>query len=183
MGNKNILYRGVPQQVLSESVGAIYPDTIARQDDGKLAQGSTLMVPYDPVTGLYVNATLYNASTVLPEVQRTPTVFKLTALVTASGDTAVWTPATGKKFRVLGGQLLVSAATTTATTAAVTLKDGATNFLFLNYLNATNVAQTVPFTFPGNGYLSTAVNTALNLNLGAVLTAGGVALTVWGTEE
>jgi hypothetical protein len=43
------------------------------------------------------------------------------------------------------------------------------------------VALTKPIN--GNGYLSSAINNVLNISCSAALTAGGVYIDVWGTEE
>jgi hypothetical protein len=182
---KKILYQGVPEQVLSENFGAVYPDMVHAQDDGKLALGATATVAYDPISGKFAQPVLLNTSTGLPEIQRTASVIKRTTLLATIGDTAVWTPSTGKRFRWMGFSVVVDPATTTAAGSLVTIKDGAT--IIDDVIALPVAASNIPFRsfgfLQGNGYLSTAVGNVLNVNLSAAATAGGVYVNVWGTEE
>lgn len=122
---------------------------------------------------------------------RTPTTFK-TATATASGDTAVWTPAAGKKFRVMGYSIEVTGEATLAGAAdlVITLRDATTD---MNLTHSCYVPAAAP-TNPGgtvfsktvqlgNGRLSSAANAVLNVNLSAALTAGTVRVTPIGVEE
>lgn len=63
--------------------------------------------------------------------QRTPTVFKTLSAVVITSETTVWTPTSGKKFRLMGFCLTQGVAT-----GAVTFKD--------------NTGGTVIFTLPAN---------------------------------
>ncbi len=121
---------------------------------------------------------------------RTPNVFK-TAQVTEAGTTALWTPAAGKKFRLMGYMMLVSSNTVTnfSGTNLILLLDNAAatgisfNPYFPNALVIASATQSVQATNIGNGYLSTAANNVLNVNLVAAITGGSLTFNVWGTEE
>jgi hypothetical protein len=122
---------------------------------------------------------------------RTPTVFKqLTA--TAAGNTAIWTPGSGNKFRLL--KLLVQVRPDAFLAAAgilvITLEDAATTlpFVFYVFLPAAAPATEIqPLITPWIdlgffGILSAAANNALNVNLSAAVT-NGINVIVCGTEE
>jgi hypothetical protein len=138
--------------------------------------------------GVLSNAVQYllNPSTTFLEPKRTPTIFKYATDLTTDGAT-VWTPAAGKKFRVLGFTVTVSKDATCAGSFSFQLNDLATGFWAATLSHGALAAIGVPTVFtvnlPGNGYLSTAINQALKLGLGAVLTAGSISVAAWGTEE
>jgi hypothetical protein len=89
----------------------------------------------------------------------------------SAGDNAVWTPAAGKKFRLLGFILACG-----GTGVAVYFKDGATQISPTFTLAANQITQMDL----GNGYLSSTANNVLNANLGAANTVG---IWAYGTEE
>lgn len=132
---------------------------------------------------------LYNGLTL--DAQRTPNVFK-TATATAAGNTSVWTPAAGKKFRLMGFTIEV---TETATQAAagvndLTLQDsgaaiglGFSPWIPAAALTAQQAGYLSGQVQLGNGYLSAAANNVLQINLSTALTAGKVRVNAWGTEE
>lgn len=114
------------------------------------------------------------------------------AAASASGNTAIWTPAAGKKFRLmfLHVQLGLDATLAAAGTLTVSVADSATNLFSweVDVDNAALPAVAAPYisadlTLPGNGILSAAANNVLNCNLSAALTAGNVRVTALGTEE
>lgn len=121
---------------------------------------------------------------------RTPAVFKTTT-ATASGNTALWTPAAGKKFRLMGYIIQVTAFAASATPAIeITFQDGAAAIGLGSSLSVPAVGASTGGVLLntgdvqlGNGKLSAAANNVLNINLNAALTAGLVRVTVWGTEE
>jgi hypothetical protein len=127
---------------------------------------------------------------------RTPATFK-TASATASGDTAVWTPASGKKFRLMRFKLQVTANAYLAARGVltITLRDGTTDLNLTHdvYLGQTAIAaDTNPQQTPllethwidlGNGVLSASANQVLNINLSAALSGGNVRVIACGTEE
>jgi hypothetical protein len=105
---------------------------------------------------------------------RTPTTFKSVNALLITAEQTVWTPAGGKKFRLMGFVL-----TQGVLTGAITLKDNTAGTTIL-VIPPTTVG--VAFASPpmGNGFLSAAANN--------VLTATGVATETitgyfFGTEE
>lgn len=124
------------------------------------------------------------------EPLRTPTVFK-TVKLTATGN--VWTPASGKRFRILHvfWQVTGEATLAAAGDLDVQFQDGAGNNIgiaFTTYVPANPVTSafgdvTDQIDLHGNGYLSTTANNILVANLSAALTAGAVRINVEGTEE
>jgi hypothetical protein len=102
-----------------------------------------------------------------------PDAFKgLNALAIGTIAT-VWTPASGKKFRITGGSISVSAA------ASVLFEDnaaGAGNFVF----RTPKLLADTPYTFSlGDGYTSVAADQVLKATSSA---AANVTGTLWGTE-
>jgi hypothetical protein len=123
--------------------------------------------------------------------RRTPTTFK-TATATASGDTALWTPTSGKKFRLMRFilQITADAATSGGADIDIILRDATTGLaaaltVFVPAAAGTTFGATVTTGWIdwGNGYLSTAANNVLNINLSAALTSGKVRAIAVGTEE
>jgi hypothetical protein len=86
----------------------------------------------------------------------------------------VWTPAAGKRFRLMGGVLSVSAA------ASVLFEDnaaGAGSFVF----RTPKLAADTPYNFDlGQGFLSAAINNLLKATSSAAASVTG---TLYGTEE
>lgn len=85
-----------------------------------------------------------------------------------------WTPASGKKVRVLGGWISVSAA------VAVLLEDnaaGAGNFLFRTPKLVADTVYQLDF---GDGLLLSAIDRVLKMTGSAAANISGV---LWGTEE
>jgi len=105
---------------------------------------------------------------------RSPNVFKNLNAVSVASETTIWTPAAGKKFRLMGYIL-----TSGTTGGNVVLKDntaGAT--IHVVPFGAANSTITTPPM--GNGILSAAVNNVLTATGQATQTLSGV---VFGTEE
>lgn len=106
---------------------------------------------------------------------RTPFVFKpfaATAIVAGTGLT-VWTPAAGKKFRLMGWSL------STNTAADLIFGDNlAATVIYRTGVQQVNTVVNSPDI--GNGILSAAANNVLKLDVSVGATVGG---TVWGTEE
>ena len=122
---------------------------------------------------------------------RIPTTFK-TSTATASGDTVVWTPTSGKKFRVMrySVEVTADAATSGGAEIDIVLRDATTALGFGVSLYVPAVGGTTfgnnynsGWRDVGNGFLSAAANNVLNVNLSAALTAGKVRVNVAGTEE
>lgn len=100
-----------------------------------------------------------------------PIVFKTVGLTAATAETALWTPASGKKFRLMGFIL------TPGATGTLTLKDGtglATIFVARGLIDQPIIVDL------GNGILSGAADRVLTVIRG---TSGILDGTVWGREE
>jgi hypothetical protein len=146
-----------------------------------LADGTTSTMGH--VAGQLYNGTNWDRA-------RTPNTFK-TATATASGNTALWTPTSGKKFRLMGYAIYVpgDVATTGGGEIDVTFQDSSTGlgfgFTFFAPAASTSTAGATHsgFVVLGNGILSSAANNVLNVNLSAALSSGKIRVTVLGTEE
>lgn len=115
-----------------------------------------------------------------------------TASATASGNTAVWTPTAGKKFRLMRFRVMITANAATAGGAVVTVKfqDATTDIASATDVYVPGTAVTTglgafssEWIDLGNGVLSAATNNVLNVNLSAALTSGNVRVLVAGIEE
>lgn len=124
-------------------------------------------------------------------IQRTPVIFK-TAQATVAGNTALWTPTAGKKFRLMRFMIQITGQSTMAVagTLTVSFQDGTTvtNIAVDSYIPASVAAPASedfvsPWVDLDNGYLSGVANNVLNINLSAALTAGNVRVFCCGTEE
>jgi hypothetical protein len=133
------------------------------------------------------------ATDAVPTLQtlRTPNIFR-TAKATATGTQAIWTPATGKKFRLMRFKIQITAdsAQTTGADVDFDLQDGATSLNLTHTVFIPTAAATVLAGYYesgwidiGNGYLSTAANNVLNLVFTAVGFAGTVRVITAGNEE
>ncbi len=105
---------------------------------------------------------------------RTPGIFKTRAdaSITAASPAALWTPTTGKRFRLMGFQLSLSVA------GQIILLDGSTEILRSPKLAAAGIWDVSAGLM--NGYKAPAINTVLNIDVSATGTVGG---SCWGTEE
>lgn len=124
---------------------------------------------------------------------RTPAVFK-TAKATSTGTTAVWTPTSGKKFRLMRFKIMVSANASQTTGGVVDfdLQDSATSInvihsVFIPSASGTTMAGWYDSGWVdlGNGYLSTTANNVLNLVFSAAgfPNTAAVRVIAVGTEE
>lgn len=104
---------------------------------------------------------------------RTPSSFKdvTDGSITAGTPAAAWTPAAGKKFRLMLGQLSLSVA------GQIILKDGATEILRSPKLAAGGVWE---FDLKSLGKLSALANNVLNIDVSGTGNVGGF---LGGTEE
>lgn len=123
--------------------------------------------------------------------QRTPSVFKQAA-ASAAGTTAIWTPAAGKRFRLMRLEMSLpgNAAQAVAGILTLQLMDAATGvpLAFDVFVPAVPLTTSVTgwrsgWIDLGNGILSAAANNALGLSLSAALTTGSVRVNACGTEE
>jgi hypothetical protein len=126
---------------------------------------------------------------------RTPTIFKTASVsATASGNTAVWTPTSGKKFRLMRFQITAQGLSATAATIlTISFQDSAAAITIGTYdvllpavanlvAGITTVSAWVDL---GNGFLSAAANNVLNANISATVTGatGTFRVNACGTEE
>lgn len=95
---------------------------------------------------------------------------RATGALLAAGNLVIWTPAAGKKLRLLSLLCSVSAAT------VLTFNDGATPILDVTFAGA----GTQPVPLAASGILSAAVNNTLNVTSSGAATVYATAL---GTEE
>lgn len=170
------------------SIGAVMASPLSTVAVGDTATSYQSFVVNAGLGVIGIGSSLYNGS--LWERQRTPTTFK-TAAATAAGSTAVWTPAAGKKFRLMRFKIQVTSNATLAAGAieTITLLDAATDMQLTHsvFIPAAAVATTPLMESGwidlGNGILSSTINNALNISLSAALTGGQVRIIVCGTEE
>jgi hypothetical protein len=128
----------------------------------------------------------------LAVMARTPAVFK-TVSATAAGNTALWTPTAGKKFRLMRYIVEVTSNANLAAGAVevISMQDSAADIAQTHsvWIPTTSVTTGAPPLFVsgwidlGNGILSASANNVLNVNLGTALAAGAVRVTCCGTEE
>ena len=120
-----------------------------------------------------------------------PNVFK-TVTTVAAGATAIWTPAAGKKFTLMGYSLDVTgdATLTTAGHLEVTFLDGSTPigvgeslYVPAVALNAFGGFQTPWMALGNTGYESLTAGNVLSINLSAALTAGELRVVAIGIEQ
>jgi hypothetical protein len=124
--------------------------------------------------------------------RRAPTVFK-TAQATASGNTAVWTPGSGNKFRLLKVfvELTDNASLASGAVLTISFQDATTaiNIAFDVFVPTTAVTTVIgdgleqELDLGDFGILSAAANNVLNVNLSATLSTGNVRVIAMGTEE
>ena len=123
----------------------------------------------DAQPGLVVAPRLKNG-----ELQRAPTTFKTFSGTVITSETTIWTPAAGKKFRLMGYVI-----TQTATTGDITVRDNTAGTTILVIpAHTLGVVQVSPNL--GNGKLSAATNNVLTMQGASGETISGY---VFGTEE
>lgn len=120
---------------------------------------------------------------------RTPNTFK-TVTAASSGDTAVWTSAVSKKWRLLRLMITVTGNATTASGGnfEILMRDVTAAIGIAFSVNIPTVAVgnqgfSTGWIDLGNGILAAATNTALNVNLSAALSTGEIRVIACGTEE
>jgi hypothetical protein len=130
-----------------------------------LKEGTILVIANAPGPLMVLNTV-----TGLTEIVRTASITKPVALTNPADGTAVWTPASGKKFRVMGWCLTGSVG------ATKWLDDGVGGTHVYTPSGDLDIVN-----LPGNGYLSTLADNALvtkGMSSGSALHG-----TIWGTEE
>lgn len=120
-----------------------------------------------------------------------PSTFK-TIQVTAAGNTAIWTPASGKKFRLLKYQVegTLNVAQNAQGVLTISFEDASTPMPFAHdvYVPSNSLKYSVIYRsgwidLGSVGYLSSTINNALNVNLSSALTQGNFRVIVCGTEQ
>jgi hypothetical protein len=139
--------------------------------DGYAVAGSGFPDQNDTVRPLAVYNYSFNGA--LFDKLRTPTVFKDLSAVAIGTIATVWTPAGGKKFRLMGGVISVSAAVN------VLFEDNA-GAAFVFRVPKLLVDTPLAFTLGGNGFLSAVANNVLKATSSA---AANITGTLYGTEE
>jgi hypothetical protein len=163
---------------------------------GNVALGGPASDNTDPAVGvvaqrMLAETMLYNPVTQLFERLRTASIFKTVNLFSA-GDNTVWTPAAGKRFRLMAYRLVIpgNASIAVANVQNFQLKDQATFLGFRDDVFCPAAAGATPNLFvgpwvliPGNGYLSLVANNVLFMNMGVAMATAGVVINTAGTEE
>jgi hypothetical protein len=156
----------------SISIGAVSTGVSATGSDGIGNYGAVITAPGDVSSApMYTLPLEFNGTTW--DRPRVPSVFKDLASVAITTIATVWTPAGGKKFRLMGGSFSVS---------------GACSVLFEDNSAGTTIVRTpllvanTPYSLTlGNGILSGAANRVLK----ATASTGTVTIVghLYGTEE
>jgi len=159
-------------EIRSNDIDYASADAVAQNTIGLATRGFQYL--YDPVLATW-------------DRQRNVTTFK-TLIDNTANNATVWTPAGGKKYRVMGGIISLSKDAACAGSFQVGLTDSAGGqWLVIQISHAALVAtgqvMVVPFQIPGNGYLSPTAGNLLQATCSGALTAGSMGVTVWGTEE
>lgn len=118
---------------------------------------------------------------------RVANVFKSVA-ATAAGNTAVWTPAAGKKFRLMGYSISIAGTVTVALVNLIKLTDAPAGTIIAQNNAAVGAAviaggDTQIENNLGQGFLSALANNVLTVNLSSAMLTGSVIVNAWGTEE
>ena len=115
-----------------------------------------------------------------------------TAVASAAGNTALWTPAAGKSFRLCRYFIQMSENSTLGAAGILTIKllDGATDLNLTTDFYVPAAAVTGigtewlgPVDLGDSGILSAAPNNVLNVNLSVALATGQVRVIAMGTEQ
>lgn len=122
------------------------------------------------LTSNYIGA--FNGQMIQPI--RQPGKYPIVSAVSVAAEATIWTPASGRRFRLMGGLL-----TSGTVGGNVTLKDN-TGGSTIGLLPFGAAASPMPFTLPGNGILSGAVNNVLTATGAATQTLSGYLI---GCEE
>jgi hypothetical protein len=154
---------------------------------GKTWTSGVAIIEIDPWTPPL--APMITGSNGTPQQAHAPDTFN-TIQASAAGNTVVWTPATGKRFRLLKVWIQPQTDSTLPADADlfVELRDRSvpigvtTSFYILKKFDGTEFPPFEQDLGP-IGYLSTAVNNLLQVHLSAALSSGGFRVNVMGTEE
>lgn len=115
---------------------------------------------------------IFNGQTV--QAQRSPGKRIIVNTVLVTGETPIWTPAAGKRFRILGYNLTCGVAA-----GNVLLKDNTAGNT-IELVPFGTIGQNIPLQFLGNGTLSAAANNVLTATGVSTQTISGM---IYGCEE
>jgi len=143
----------------------------------------------DHTWGLLTQASQYvvNKTFAQMEVVRTPSIWKSVETAVAAATTDLWTPAAGKKFRVLGGTVCMGGTIAAAAKRSLTLIEETAGTVIGSFgidipILGGNIA--VPFDLRPNGFLASTADKKLQVvTAGATYVTGSDWVSVWGTEE
>ena len=169
---------------------------VADNNTGNTAFGNTNGTVNPLATGSFVYGGAFSGAASSTKQgwskSRTPTVFN-TVQATASGNTAVWTPGSGNKFRLLKLFVQVTANASLASGGVLTIsfQDSSTsiNIAFDVFVPTTAVTTVIGDGLDQEldlgyfGVLSAAANNVMNVNLSSALATGNVRVITMGTEE
>lgn len=114
---------------------------------------------------------------------RVANIFR-TVVADTAGDTTIWTPAAGRRFRLMGYAISVAGTVASLGVQTIALSDSSDTFAnHLAAVGATVLGDSQLGADLGQGALSQTADDPLVITLGTTMTAGGVAVNVWGTEE
>lgn len=183
MADNVAITAGAGTTIATDDVGGAHYQKVKLYDAGDGASGLLLPSPAaladalaNPTTTLIGALGLVYApsgGTAQWERLRTPNVFKTVSLSSGTAETTIWTPGSGRKFRLMGFWFKVG-----STAAVLTFKDGSGGAtIFVGAATGNDNTGAVNL---GNGILSGAANNVLT-----VTRSGSTALdgTVWGCEE
>lgn len=207
-GTLEVAADGIPQFPYATGAGtaflalnAVVTQANAQQGNGGDGVSNSLLRPIGMQLGSSfgpiqqdVFSLLFNGTTW--DRPRTPSIYKTVNVTSATaGNSAVWTPAAGKKFRLMKFQINGSnLAATAAAVVTLSFQDNVTGVTIGTYsvllpAVAGVVSGVVDISSGwidiGNGYLSILANNVLNLNVSAAPAGatGSYRVNVCGTEE
>lgn len=174
-------------RLVSSTAGGIYsepvreffvPNTLNKYADG-------LSVPLFHFLDLDTNGDPY------PKVYtQEPTTYKSATIAAAAGSNDVWTPGTGKKFRLMGFMIVLAGTAAAPGARTFSIQEETLGAIGIDTGCLAPAAGTgaentpIVVNLPGNGYLATTANKKLQVVTGTTsYTAGADYITVWGREE
>ena len=156
--NGSLISSNNPLSIVSVSLGSI--------DDGEVVGNGSIIGLLKRIRALLglINIT---------GVSLAPNIFKTTNAISVASETTIWTPGSGKRFRLMGGLLSITGAV-----GNILFKDGtggSTVFLLPNILLSTPISFGL-----GEGILSGTANNVLTVTGVTLMILNGV---VWGRED
>jgi hypothetical protein len=171
--------------VLANSGGILYSQLVADNGVDLVVPNAIVQADGLPNTliGLVTDSFGYGFNGVTWDRLRAANVFK-NVVATAVGDTVVWTPAAGKKIRLMGYAISVCGTLAVLGVQVIQLRDAATVIArHAAAVGATVLGDSQFGTLLDNGLSFALADNVLNINLGTAMASGGVYVNAWGTEE